>query len=267
MVAKAAPKPLPPLLCLECGSENPGETNFCFECGSRLRSPSSMRPPPPAPHVVGPRKARLVAVRRDGTDGAAYPFEQNQLDIGRTEGDLRFDDPHLASRHARLIRESGGYVLVPLELRNGIYLKISTPTPLASGDYLLVGKQVLLFEEIPEVERSLTPGIEQGVVLFGTPTRPPWGRLRQMTAAGTARDVYHLTRTEMVLGREQGDIVFSGDEFMSRRHAAIRLKAGLFELEDLESSNGTFIRLRTQHTLCGGEMLRLGDELLRFELL
>ena len=189
------------------------------------------------------------------------------MDIGRTEGDLRFDDPHLAARHARLIRESGGYVLVPLELRNGVYLRIASPTPLTSGDYLLVGKQVLLFEEIPSAERTLPPGIEQGVVLFGTPTRPPWGRLRQMTAAGTARDIYHLTRSETVLGREQGDIVFSGDEFMSRRHAAIRVKSAGFELEDLESSNGTFLRLRTQHALCGGEMLRLGDELLRFELL
>lgn len=263
VLVKGGSKPLPPLLCLDCGVENPGETNFCFECGSRLRSPSSMVPPP----ATGPRRARLVAVRRDGSDGAAYPFDRSQLDIGRTEGDLLFDDPHLAARHARLIRESEGYLLVPLELRNGVYLRIASPTTISSGDYLLVGKQVLMFEEIPALERTLAPGIEQGVVLFGTPTRPPWARLRQMTAAGTARDIYHLTRTEMVLGREQGDIVFSGDEFMSRRHAAIRSKAGGFELEDLGSSNGTFLRLRTQHALCGGEMLRLGDELLRFELL
>ena len=259
---KSAPKTLPPLLCLDCGVENPGETNFCFECGSRLRSPSSAVPPP-----SGPRRARLVAVRRDGSDGASYPFERSQLDIGRSEGDLRFDDPHLAARHARLIRESNGFLLVPLEPRNGVYLQISSPTMLSNGDYVLVGKQVLMFEEIPALERTLAPGIEQGVVLFGTPTRPPWGRLRQMTAAGTARDIYHLTRSETVLGREQGDVVFSDDEFMSRRHASIRGKAGSVELEDLGSSNGTFIRLRTQHALSGGEMLRLGDELLRFELL
>ena len=256
-------KPLPPLLCLECGTENPGETNFCFECGSRLRSASSLVPPPPSAKL----RARLVAVKRDGTDGAAYPFEKSQLDIGRTEGDLLFDDPHLASRHARLIRQSHGFLLVPLEMRNGVYLRISGPTPVMTGDYLLVGKQVLLFEEVPALERSLPPGIEQGVVLFGTPTRPPWGRLRQMTAAGTARDVYHLTRSEMVMGREQGDIVFSSDEFMSRRHAAIRSKAGSYEVDDLGSSNGTFVRLRSQKALSGGEMIRLGDELLRFELL
>ena len=43
-----------------------------------------------------------MAVRRDGTDGDTYLVEGEQFDIGRTEGDLLFDDPHLAPRHARI---------------------------------------------------------------------------------------------------------------------------------------------------------------------
>ncbi len=250
-----------PLVCVVCKTENPSDTNFCFECGGRLKMAVSAVPPAGAP-----RRARLVAVRRDGTDGAIYPFDRDQLDIGRVDGDLLFDDPHLAARHARILRQGGQFVLVPLELRNGVYVRIRTPVPLCNGDHVLVGKQVLMFEEIPAMERALPPGIEQGVVLFGTPTRAPWGRLRQMTAAGTARDIYHLTRPEVVLGREVGDIVFTGDEFMSRRHAALRQLGGQYEFEDLGSSNGSFVRLRTQYVLSNGEMIRLGDELLRFEL-
>jgi len=34
--------------------------------------------------------------------------------------------------------------------------------------------------------------------------------------------MFHLTRSDLVLGREQGDIVFSDDEFMSRRHALLQ---------------------------------------------
>ena len=45
---------------------------------------------------------RLVAVRRDGSDGESYALVGEQIDIGRTEGDLRFDDKHLAERHARI---------------------------------------------------------------------------------------------------------------------------------------------------------------------
>ena len=69
-----------------------------------------------------------------------------------------------------------------------------------------------------------------------------------------------------LLGREQGDIVFSEDEFMSRRHAQVSLRAGRGRLEDLGSSNGSFIRLRGPQNLGSGDLIRLGDELLRFEL-
>jgi pSer/pThr/pTyr-binding forkhead associated (FHA) protein len=252
------------LLCGGCGAENPPGTNFCYACGRRLRMTSAS-----GGNDVGhlPLRARLVAVRRDGTDGASYPFEGDQLDIGRSEGDLLFEDPHLASRHARILRRGGGYVLVPLDTRNGVYVRVTVPTPLDEGDQILLGKQVLRFEVVPDVERNLRPGVEQGVILFGTPVRAPWARLRQMTSAGTTRDVYHLARSEVILGREQGDIVFSDDEFMSRRHAALRARPGGGEVEDAGSSNGTFIRLRREHFLGHGEMIRLGDELLRFELL
>lgn len=261
---------LPDAYCPSCGAGNPSGTNYCHACGERLRAPSAAVGAGASDlgqYRAGPQRPRLVAVRRDGTDGATYPFEGEQIDIGRSEGDLLFDDPHLAPRHARIARRGGAFVLSPLELRNGVYVRLRVPTALEDGDHLLMGKQVLRFEIVPELERTQRPGIEQGVVLFGTPLAPPWGRLRQMTSAGTSRDVYHLTRSEVVLGREHGDIVFSDDEFMSRRHAAVRARAGGFELEDLGSSNGTFLRLRTHHPLSPGEMIRLGDELLRFELL
>ena len=46
---------------------------------------------------------RLVVVHRDGTDGITYNLLGDQIDIGRTEGDLLFEDPHLAPRHARIV--------------------------------------------------------------------------------------------------------------------------------------------------------------------
>ena len=55
---------------------------------------------------------------------------------------------------------------------------------------------------------------------------------------------------------------------MSRRHAKIELRTssggiGVF-LQDLGSANGTYLRVRNQITLSDGDMLRLGDQLLRF---
>jgi pSer/pThr/pTyr-binding forkhead associated (FHA) protein len=209
---------------------------------------------------------RLVVVHRDGTDGISYNLLGDQIDIGRTEGDLLFEDPHLAPRHARIVATLSGPVLTPLEARNGVYIRLRGSTDLQDGDQLLVGKQVLRFELLTEAERNLRPAVEHGVVVFGTPVRPPWARLRQVTPAAITRDVFHLTRPDVVLGRETGDVVFSDDEFMSRRHAQIAFRNGRGHLEDLGSSNGTFVRLRGPHALTSGDLIRLGDELLRFEL-
>jgi len=266
------------LICSGCGNRNPVDTNFCFACGRRLGHTTPMTADASAAFAAavaarpsqrmnvrsGP--ARLVAVRRDGTDGESYPMQGDQIDIGRTEGDLRFDDKHLAERHARITLRAGQYMITPLESRNGIYIRITTAVDLQDGNYILVGKQVLRFEEVPDAEKTLRPAVEHGMILFGTPLRSPWGRLRQMTAAGTSRDVYHLGRSDLIIGREQGDIVFSDDEFMSRRHALLQFRSNRAMISDQGSSNGTYVRLTGQHILDPGQMIRLGDELLRFEL-
>jgi pSer/pThr/pTyr-binding forkhead associated (FHA) protein len=265
------------MICSGCGNRNPLDTNFCFACGRRLGQTTPMNSDASAafapsvasssPQPVAFRRglARLVAVRRDGTDGESYSITGEQIDIGRTEGDLRFDDKHLAERHARITLRAGQYVITPLESRNGVYIRITGPAELQDGHYVLVGKQVLRFEEVPDAEKTLRPAVEHGMILFGTPLKSPWGRLRQVTSAGTSRDVYHLTRSDLVIGREQGDIVFSDDEFMSRRHALLQFRGGKALISDQGSSNGTYVRLTGQHVLDPGQMIRLGDELLRFE--
>ena len=221
-------------------------------------------PQPGAAAATG--RVRLVGVRRDGTDGSTYEVPGEQFDIGRSEGDLLFDDPHMAARHARLTLRDGQHYITPLETRNGVYVRVRQPVELLDGDQFLIGKQVMRFEVPFEVEKTLRPAVEHGVVFFGTPVKPPWGRLRQLTAAGTSRDIYHLTRAEVTLGREQGDIVFGDDEFLSRRHAQVCFRGNRVTLVDLGSSNGTFVRLRNQHLLTTGDLIRIGDELLRFEI-
>jgi len=261
-------------LCSQCGTRNPDDTNYCHSCGARMEAVVPTSVVSGAQLGGGARRAgtdvggraRLVTVRRDGSDGDVFPIAPGQMDIGRSEGELRFDDPHLAARHARIVNRGGEVVLTPLEARNGVYVRLRGPYELDDGGQFLLGKQVLRFELLSDAERAVHPAVEHGVVLFGTPVKPPWGRLRQLTAAGTSRDLFHLTRSETTLGREHGDIVFSDDEFLSRRHAQLQFRGGRATLLDLGSSNGTYVRLRGPQPLGHGEMLRLGDELLRFEL-
>ncbi len=220
----------------------------------------------PEPIVEEKVYATLVVVRRDGSDGETVRITAPQFDIGRNEGGLTFaDDVYLARRHLRLTFEQGVAKVRSLDTVNGVYLRLRGATDLHPGDVFLVGKEVVRYEPVPVDERETTLQ-EHGVRLFGSVPREPWGRLRQITAVGTSRDVWHLSRPDLVLGREEGDVTFPDDEFMSRRHAAVRRATPHPKLEDLNSSNGTFIRLRAEHVLDAGDLLRLGDQLLRVEL-
>lgn len=208
----------------------------------------------------------LVAVRRDGSDGEVVPIYGETFDLGRTEGALNFaDDPYLAPRHVRLIAQAGKLILRPLDQTNGVFVRVQGACELAPGDQFLVGKELLRYEPLAAEERDPPSLVEHGVRLFGSAPREAWGRLRQLTVSGTTRDVWHLTRPELVLGREEGDVTFPDDEFMSRRHAAVKRVGAKARLEDLSSSNGTFVRVRGDRELKAGDVLRLGDQLLRFE--
>jgi pSer/pThr/pTyr-binding forkhead associated (FHA) protein len=226
----------------------------------------------PIPHVAsaaGDPIAALVAILKDGSDGRSFPIYTEQADIGRTEGDIVLsDDPYLSPRHARLRRRGDGWLLRDLDSANGIYVRIREPVDLADGDMILLGQQVLRFALLEDGELPLGPATQHGVLMFGTPEVPRMARLTQYTTEGVGRDVHYVYRDETVLGRENGDIVFTDDPFLSRRHAAITADrmSRRFVLRDLGSSNGTAVRFHGERSLAAGDQFRVGRHLFRFEL-
>jgi hypothetical protein len=234
------------------------------------RAPSALAPEPLSPPRRDARtqalRGRLIVLRRDGSDGETVTLSGDLFDIGRSEGQRTFpDDLYMASRHARLTAPLGGLVVRALDPVNGVYLQLREPWDLQSGDLFYLGRELLRFELLPADERDPSPVAEHSVRLLGSLQRESWGRLRQLTVAGTTRDVFHLSRSEVRIGREEGDIVFPDDEFMSRRHAVLTRHGSRVRLEDQHSSNGTYVRLRGERELKSGDVLRIGDQVLRFE--
>jgi adenosylhomocysteinase len=73
---------------------------------------------------------------------------------------------------------------------------------------------------------------------------------------------------ELTLGRENADIVLPDDE-TSRQHAVIRPDNGKAVIEDLGSTNGTFVngsKIKGATQLKGGEEIRLGETTLELEV-
>ncbi|HEY4121861.1 MAG TPA: FHA domain-containing protein, partial [Byssovorax sp.] len=60
-----------------------------------------------APTNAGPAlRARLTVIVEDGSEGRSFPLDDQQVDVGRTEGAVRLeDDPYVSPRHARFLRE------------------------------------------------------------------------------------------------------------------------------------------------------------------
>lgn len=221
------------------------------------------------PHYgISAPQARLIIITQDGTPGESFPIIGGQIDVGRTEGDIRLSvDPYVCPRHARVYRKGSKFALRDLASVNGVFVRITRPVELTDGDLVLVGLQVLRFEAVTGGLQGLGAASERGVEIFGTPAAPRFARLAQKTVEGTSRDIYYLTREQTVLGRESGDIVFTGDAFMSRRHAELTRTTvpGRFLLRDLESSNGTYVAVKGECELTSGDHIRIGQHLFRLE--
>ncbi len=74
-----------------------------------------------------------------------------------------------------------------------------------------------------------------------------------------------LDREVTICGRRDGDLLIPEDGSVSPRHAAITVREGRIRIEDLGSTSGTFLRLRTPRSLTFGDEIRLGRQLLRLE--
>lgn len=213
---------------------------------------------------------RLVLVARDGSEGESFPLQGEQMTIGRTHGDLLFpDDPFLSPLHVRMQWTPKGMALFDAGSTNGVYLRIRGSAPVYPGDQFMIGHQLLRLENIDTQVQERPPAID-GTRVFGTPLQPAWGCVRQVGRGGIVGDKYYLRGSQVVLGREGGDLLFPNDPFVSREHARLRLELrgqtmAVF-LEDLESANGSYIRIRGSAEMAGMDTFRIGDQILRLRL-
>jgi pSer/pThr/pTyr-binding forkhead associated (FHA) protein len=125
------------------------------------------------------------------------------------------------------------------------------------------------------------PGVFQGApaaaafggnaaaVPFAAPAAGQQLTLTALRADGSEAGNFSLSGPTAIVGRDLGGI-FSGDSYLSPRHATFIFRAGgkLFIKDEL-SLNGVYVKLAPEqpHELRSGEVFRIGQEIIRFELL
>jgi len=81
---------------------------------------------------------------------------------------------------------------------------------------------------------------------------------------GTEGGEHTLVRGENQIGRSHGGI-FENDGYLSPSHARLTVNETDASIEDLESLNGVFVRMESEEEIVPGQVIRIGQELLRFD--
>ena len=211
-------------------------------------APTVAAPPSAAPLVGGPPPAVLVRLLDREVEAEQYVlFADRDTSIGRRECDICFEeDTSLADRHATVRPDGDGFVVRDESSRDGVFLHLTD----GSG-------------------RAVAPGAIGRVgaqwIVFGTTDDPLL--LVHHDAGGRRVGQHRLREGTQILGRAAPDITLAAtDMSLSRRHASVAVSGGTVYLRDLNSANGTFLKVDGSAPLVEGDVLRLGHQTLRFGL-
>jgi pSer/pThr/pTyr-binding forkhead associated (FHA) protein len=97
-------------------------------------------------------------------------------------------------------------------------------------------------------------------------TAAPRGRLILIRPDGSEGGSHPLQDGENLIGRGQGPL-FDADAYLSPRHAEFAVGPNGVLVRDLRSLNGVFLKISAEEPLESGDIFRIGQELLRFEII
>jgi pSer/pThr/pTyr-binding forkhead associated (FHA) protein len=123
---------------------------------------------------------------------------------------------------------------------------------------------------LPQESMILAPQQAAAAGLIAQPTARELGRL-VVVSSPTFQDgeVFSLDSHPLTIGRAvNNDVSMPDDEYASGRHARFEPRRDGVWVEDIGSTNGTFvngIRLTRERKLTPGDVIRVGETDLRFE--
>ena len=263
-------------ICNNCGSPIPTGFSFCGHCGTpytEAPGPSSAPPqtaPPQSvpPAAVQPSRVRIVVLRGPLPEGSVFELRPGRNTIGR-EADISFAaDPGIDQEHLSIEVNGQSAAISSAPGYTGVFCRVKTPTLVASGDIVFAGEQYLV---VRKGDALPTSAVEQNVAVpeevFGTPLPEPKLHVTQLLAGGIPGRVASTDKSVLSIGRENCDLSFPQDRFMSGRHLRLELTGEQLTVSDVGSLNGTFTRaLHLPMNLRSGDELMVGSVLFRIEM-
>jgi hypothetical protein len=262
-ISTAAGQPAPPSAVPSPPPPPPSSSTQPGAQGAVPRGGTAPNPaiPPTAPAPVIGVAAKLIMLGPDGQPlGERLLSPGETLEIGRDCGPPWDEDAYLDRKHGSLVPGEDGIEVFDHGSLNGIFVKLHERAELQDGDQFRVGQELLLYEDLPEP----TP-TDDGTERMGSPNPGYWGRLSLLVDPDSASAAYPIHGEGLTVGRENGDITFPGDGYVSGTHCRIYGDDNGVYVEDVGSSNGTYMRVRTGSMLPYGSLVLIGQKLFQFE--
>jgi hypothetical protein len=204
---------------------------------------------------------KLVMLGPDGKPvGERVLAEGESLEVGRACGPPWEDDAYLDPQHAKMHVTADGVELDDNESLNGVFLKLTDRVEVHDGDQFRVGQELLLYEDLPEP--TPTP---DGTERMGSPNPGYWGRLSVLVDPDHASMAFPVEGEGIMIGRESGDITFPQDGYVSGEHCRLIGDDSGVYMEDMGSSNGTYMRVRSGSIIPFGSLILVGQKLFQVE--
>lgn len=250
-------------VCKSCSTPVPLGHKFCGRCGAAV--------PPEILHsrtqffgqLQTPGKAKLILIRGEGVEGLSYQLNAEQHTVGRNGQLVLPDDQFVSPRHANLFYRGGKLVVRDEGSLNGVFWRVRGSVEVSVGDYILTGEQLFRIDGPLKANDGPAP---DGTYFYSSPKHPAQFKLVQILEGGAMAMAVCARGTGLQIGREGGDLNFPMDLYMSASHCRIEEAGGRLTVTDLNSRNGTYVRLRSEKELSHGDYLFIGRKLLRVEV-
>jgi pSer/pThr/pTyr-binding forkhead associated (FHA) protein len=257
-------------ICESCMTPVPSGHKFCVRCGAPIPDYILNLATKFFSDVQDPSKARLILIRGpEDLEGLSYHLKAEQHLVGHggppdRAAALDFaDDPFVSPRHANFFYRDGKLVVRDEGSLNGTFFRVRGSVELSAGDMFLAGEQLFRLDPTPKASDGADT---DGTFFYSSPKYPSAFRLNQILEGGAIGMTVCARGSSLQIGREDGDLNFPGDVYMSAKHCSIEEKDGKFHLTDRDSRNGTYWRLKSERTLVHGDFLFIGRKLLRVEM-
>jgi hypothetical protein len=167
-----------------------------------------------------------------------FPLCANQVTVGRDSGGIFKNDPYMMPEHCRITRLGEQVILEDASGACGVLLSV-IESPLRAGDFVRVGVELMRFD------------IPDGLVEDAT--------LTLLAGTGPEDATFAVSDDVTTIGRSKGSLQFPNDNLLSEEHVEIRRIGRSFAIRDLDSYNGTYLRVRGPQPVTLGARFFIGQ--------